>query len=481
MSAALQNLQNLVGQPYKHGFVTDIESDVAPKGLNENTIRMISAKKNEPEWLLEFRLKSYQAWLKMEEPKWPNVHYPKIDFQAISYYAAPKQKPKLKSMDEVDPELLRTFEKLGVPLHERMALAGVAVDVIFDSVSVATTYKHKLAEVGVIFCSMSEAVLEHPALVKKYLGTVVPTGDNYYAALNSAVFTDGSFCFIPKGVKCPMDLSTYFRINTEESGQFERTLIIAEEGASVSYLEGCTAPAFSTNQLHAAVVELVALDNADIKYSTVQNWYAGDENGVGGIYNFVTKRGLAKGVNSRISWTQVETGSAITWKYPSVVLRGDNSVGEFYSVAVTNHLQQADTGTKMIHIGKNTRSTIVSKGISAGRSNNSYRGLVRIAPTAAGARNYSQCDSMLIGDQSGANTFPYIQVRNNTAQVEHEASTSKIGEDQLFYFAQRGIGAEAAVSMIINGFCKDVFQQLPMEFAVEATKLLGFKLEGSVG
>ena len=481
MSAALQNLQNLVGQPYKHGFVTDIESDVAPKGLNENTIRMISAKKNEPEWLLEFRLKSYQAWLKMEEPKWPNVHYPKIDFQAISYYAAPKQKPKLKSMDEVDPELLRTFEKLGVPLHERMALAGVAVDVIFDSVSVATTYKHKLAEVGVIFCSMSEAVLEHPALVKKYLGTVVPTGDNYYAALNSAVFTDGSFCFIPKGVKCPMDLSTYFRINTEESGQFERTLIIAEEGASVSYLEGCTAPAFSTNQLHAAVVELVALDNADIKYSTVQNWYAGDENGVGGIYNFVTKRGLAKGVNSRISWTQVETGSAITWKYPSVVLRGDNSVGEFYSVAVTNHLQQADTGTKMIHIGKNTRSTIVSKGISAGRSNNSYRGLVRIAPTAARARNYSQCDSMLIGDQSGANTFPYIQVRNNTAQVEHEASTSKIGEDQLFYFAQRGIGAEAAVSMIINGFCKDVFQQLPMEFAVEATKLLGFKLEGSVG
>ena len=474
-------LEKLISQPYKHGFVTAIESDVAPKGLNENTIRMISAKKNEPEWLLDFRLKSYQAWLKMEEPKWPNVHYPKIDFQAISYYAAPKQKAKLKSMDEVDPELLRTFEKLGVPLHERMALAGVAVDVIFDSVSVATTYKHKLAEVGVIFCSMSEAVLEHPELVQKYLGTVVPTGDNYYAALNSAVFTDGSFCFIPKGVKCPMDLSTYFRINTEESGQFERTLIIAEEGASVSYLEGCTAPAFSTNQLHAAVVELVALDNADIKYSTVQNWYSGDENGVGGIYNFVTKRGLAKGVNSRISWTQVETGSAITWKYPSVILRGDNSVGEFYSVAVTNHLQQADTGTKMIHIGKNTRSTIVSKGISAGRSNNSYRGLVRIAPTAAGARNYSQCDSMLIGDQAGANTFPYLQVRNHTAKVEHEASTSKIGEDQLFYFAQRGIGAEAAVSMIINGFCKDVFQQLPMEFAVEATKLLSFKLEGSVG
>ncbi len=474
-------LQNLVNQPYKHGFVTDIESDVAPKGLNEDTIRMISAKKNEPEWLLEFRLKSYAAWLEMEEPTWPNVHFPKIDYQAISYYAAPKQKPRLKSMDEVDPELLRTFEKLGVPLHERMALAGVAVDVIFDSVSVATTYKHKLAEVGVIFCSMSEAVLEHPELVQKYLGTVVPTGDNFYAALNSAVFTDGSFCFIPKGVKCPMDLSTYFRINTEETGQFERTLIIAEEGASVSYLEGCTAPAFSTNQLHAAVVELVALDNADIKYSTVQNWYAGDENGIGGVYNFVTKRGLAKGVNSRISWTQVETGSAITWKYPSVILRGDNSVGEFYSVAVTNHLQQADTGTKMIHIGKNTRSTIVSKGISAGRSNNSYRGLVKIAPTAANARNYSQCDSMLIGDQSGANTFPYIQVRNNTSQVEHEASTSKIGEDQLFYFAQRGIGAEAAVSMIINGFCKDVFQQLPMEFAVEATKLLSFKLEGSVG
>jgi Fe-S cluster assembly protein SufB len=474
-------LKNIVNQPYKHGFVTDIESDVAPKGLNENTIRMISAKKNEPEWLLEFRLKSYKAWLEMEEPTWPNVHFPKIDYQAISYYAAPKQKPKLKSMDEVDPELLRTFEKLGVPLHERMALAGVAVDVIFDSVSVATTYKHKLAEVGVIFCSMSEAVQEHPELVQKYLGTVVPTGDNFYAALNSAVFTDGSFCFIPKGVKCPMDLSTYFRINTEETGQFERTLIIAEEGASVSYLEGCTAPAFSSNQLHAAVVELVALDNADIKYSTVQNWYAGDENGVGGVYNFVTKRGLAKGVNSRISWTQVETGSAITWKYPSVILRGDNSVGEFYSVAVTNHHQQADTGTKMIHIGKNTRSTIVSKGISAGRSNNSYRGLVRIAPTAAGARNYSQCDSMLIGDQSGANTFPYIQVKNNRAIVEHEASTSKIGEDQLFYFAQRGIGAEAAVSMIINGFCKDVFQQLPMEFAVEATKLLSFKLEGSVG
>ena len=474
-------LENLVNQPYKHGFVTNIETDVAPKGLNTDTIRMISAKKKEPEWLLEFRLKSYEAWLKMEEPGWQNVHHPKIDFQAISYYAAPKQKPKLKSMDEVDPELLRTFEKLGVPLHERMALAGVAVDVIFDSVSVATTYKHKLAEVGIIFCSMSEAVTDHPELIQKYLGTVIPTSDNFYAALNSAVFTDGSFCYIPKGVKCPMDLSTYFRINTEESGQFERTLIVAEEGASVSYLEGCTAPAFSSNQLHAAVVELVALDNADIKYSTVQNWYAGDENGIGGIYNFVTKRGLAKGVNSRISWTQVETGSAITWKYPSCVLLGDNSVGEFYSVAVTNHYQQADTGTKMIHIGKNTRSTIVSKGISAGHSNNSYRGLVKVAASATGARNYSQCDSMLVGQQSGAHTFPYIQVANSSSQIEHEASTSKIGEDQLFYFAQRGIDAETAVSMIINGFCKDVFQQLPMEFAVEATALLSFKLEGSVG
>ncbi|MEI2656848.1 MAG: Fe-S cluster assembly protein SufB [Nitrosomonas sp.] len=474
-------LQSLVNQPYKHGFVTEIESDIAPKGLNEDTIRLISAKKNEPEWLLSFRLKAYQKWLTMTEPDWQNVQYPKIDFQAISYYSAPKPKKKLASMDEVDPELLRTFEKLGVPMHERAALAGVAVDVIFDSVSVATTYKQKLAEVGIIFCSISEAVHNHPELIQKYLGSVVPVGDNYFAALNSAVFTDGSFCFIPKGVKCPMDLSTYFRINTESSGQFERTLIVAEEGASVSYLEGCTAPKFDTNQLHAAVVELIALDDADIKYSTVQNWYAGDENGVGGIYNFVTKRGLAKGKNSRISWTQVETGSAITWKYPSCILRGDNSVGEFYSVAVTNNYQQADTGTKMIHLGKNTRSTIVSKGISAGHSNSSYRGLVRIAPTADGARNYSQCDSMLIGDQCGAHTFPYIQVRNNSAKVEHEASTSKIGEDQLFYFSQRGIDAEEAVSMIINGFCKDVFQQLPMEFAVEATKLLSFKLEGSVG
>ncbi len=473
-------IQNLVNQPYKHGFVTDIESDVVAKGLNEDVIRLISAKKGEPEWLLEFRLKAYRHWLTMTEPAWPNVKYPKIDFQDISYFSAPKPK-KLASMDEVDPELLRTFEKLGVPMNERQALAGVAVDVIFDSVSVATTYKKKLAEVGVIFCSFSEAVKAHPELVRKYLGSVVPAGDNFYAALNSAVFTDGSFCFIPKGVRCPMELSTYFRINTQESGQFERTLIVAEEGAHVSYLEGCTAPKFDTNQLHAAVVELVTLDNAEIKYSTVQNWYAGDENGKGGIYNFVTKRGLCKGVNSKISWTQVETGSAITWKYPSCILLGDNSVGEFYSVALTNHYQQADTGTKMIHIGRNTRSKIISKGISAGVSNNSYRGLVKIGAKAQGARNFSQCDSMLIGDKCGANTFPYIQVNNSTAKVEHEASTSKIGEDQLFYFASRGIGAEDAVSMIINGFVQDVFVQLPMEFAVEATKLLGLKLEGSVG
>ncbi len=473
-------LQNLVNQPYRHGFVTEIESDVAPKGLGEDTIRLISTKKNEPQWLLDFRLQAYRNWLAMDEPRWPNVKYPKIDFQAITYYSAPKPK-KLESIDQVDPELLRTFEKLGVPMNERAALAGVAVDVVFDSVSVATTYKERLAEVGILFCSISEAVQKYPDLVRKYLGTVVPSSDNYYAALNSAVFTDGSFCFIPKGVKCPMDLSTYFRINTQDSGQFERTLIVAEEGASVSYLEGCTAPKFDTNQLHAAVVELVALDRADIKYSTVQNWYAGDENGVGGIYNFVTKRGLCKGVDSRISWTQVETGSAITWKYPSCVLLGDNSIGEFYSVALTNNHQQADTGTKMVHIGRNTRSTIVSKGISAGQSNNSYRGLVKIGPKAEGARNYSQCDSMLIGDRCGANTFPYIDVQNPAATVEHEASTSKIGEDQLFYFAQRGIGTEEAVSMIINGFCKTVFQQLPMEFAVEATKLLGLKLEGSVG
>jgi len=473
-------IEQLVNQPYKHGFVTDIESETAPKGLSEDTIRLISARKGEPQWLLDFRLAAYRHWLTMIEPVWANVHYPKIDFQNISYYSAPKPK-KLKSMDEVDPELLKTFEKLGVPMNERAALAGVAVDVIFDSVSVATTYKAKLAEVGIIFCSISEAVRDHPELVRKYMGSVVPAGDNYYAALNSAVFTDGSFCFIPRGVKCPMELSTYFRINTQDSGQFERTLIVAEEGASVSYLEGCTAPKFDTNQLHAAVVELVALDNADIKYSTVQNWYAGDENGVGGIYNFVTKRGLCQGANSRISWTQVETGSAITWKYPSCVLLGENSVGEFYSVALTNHYQQADTGTKMIHIGRNTRSTIISKGISAGRSSNSYRGLVKVGAQAVGARNFSQCDSMLIGPRCSASTFPYIDVRNSTAMVEHEASTSRIGEDQLFYFRQRGIGTEDAVSMIINGFCRQVFQQLPMEFAVEATKLLGIKLEGSVG
>ena len=478
MSAALQNLVN---QPYKHGFVTDIESEVVPKGLSEDVIRMISAKKNEPEWLLEFRLTAYRHWLTMKEPEWANVSYPKIDFQEIIYFAQPKPKKKLASMDEVDPELRRTFEKLGVPLHEQKMMSGVAVDVIFDSVSVTTTYKAKLAEVGIIFCSFSEAVHEYPELVKQYLGSVVPSGDNFYAALNSAVFTDGSFCFIPKGTKCPMDLSTYFRINTEGSGQFERTLIVAEEGASVCYLEGCTAPQFDTNQLHAAVVELVALDNADIKYSTVQNWYAGDENGKGGIYNFVTKRGLCKGVNSKISWTQVETGSAITWKYPSCVLLGDNSTGEFYSVALTNHLQQADTGTKMIHVGKNTRSKIISKGISAGRSSNCYRGQVKVGSRATGARNYSQCDSMLLGDRCAASTFPTIDVQNTTATIEHEASTSKIGEDQMFFFAQRGIGSEEAISMIINGFCKDVFVHLPMEFAVEATKLLGLKLEGSVG
>lgn len=474
-------LENLVNQPYKHGFVTDIESDVVAKGLNEDVIKLISLKKQEPEWLLEFRLQAYRHWLTMNEPEWAGVKYPKIDFQNISYYSAPKIKKKLKSLSEVDPELLRTFEKLGVPITEQRALAGVAMDIIFDSVSVTTTYKARLAEVDIIFCSFSEAVRDHPELVRKYLGSVVTPSDNYYAALNSAVFTDGSFCFIPKGVRCPMELSTYFRINTQESGQFERTLIVAEEGSHVSYLEGCTAPKFDTNQLHAAVVELVALDNAEIKYSTVQNWYSGDENGVGGIYNFVTKRGLCKGVNSKISWTQVETGSAITWKYPSCVLLGDNSVGEFYSVALTNHHQQADTGTKMIHIGRNTRSNIISKGISAGVSNNSYRGLVKIGAKAEGSRNHSQCDSMLIGSKCSANTFPYIQVNNNTAQVEHEASTSKIGEDQLFYFSQRGIGAEEAISMIINGFCKDVFSQLPMEFAVEATKLLGLKLEGSIG
>jgi Fe-S cluster assembly protein SufB len=474
-------LHNLVNQPYKHGFVTDIETEAVAMGLNEDVIRLISKKKNEPEWLLEFRLGAYRHWLTMVEPAWANVSYPRIDFQEIIYFAQPKPKKQLASLDEVDPELRRTFEKLGVPLHEQKLMTGVAVDVIFDSVSVTTTYKAKLAEIGIIFCSFSEAVHEHPEMVKQYLGSVVPSGDNFYAALNSAVFTDGSFCYIPKGTKCPMDLSTYFRINTEGSGQFERTLIIAEEGSSVCYLEGCTAPQFDTNQLHAAVVELVALDNADIKYSTVQNWYAGDENGKGGIYNFVTKRGLCKGINSKISWTQVETGSAITWKYPSCVLLGDNSIGEFYSVALTNHLQQADTGTKMIHVGKNTRSKIISKGISAGRSSNCYRGQVKVGSRAKGARNYSQCDSMLIGDRCAASTFPTIDVQNTTATIEHEASTSKIGEDQMFFFAQRGIGSEDAISMIINGFCKDVFVHLPMEFAVEATKLLGLKLEGSVG
>jgi Fe-S cluster assembly protein SufB len=475
------SVKTLVNQPYKYGFVTDIESDTIAAGLNEDIVRLISAKKNEPEFLLNFRLKAYRQWLKMEEPTWPHVHYPAIDYQNIIYYSAPKLQEKKGSLDEVDPTLLDTFEKLGIPLSEQKRLANVAVDAVFDSVSVATTFKEKLAEDGVIFCSISEAVKDHPELIEKYLGSVVPVGDNFFAALNSAVFSDGSFVYIPKGVKCPMDLSTYFRINNGDSGQFERTLIVAEEGSSVTYLEGCTAPMFDTNQLHAAVVELVALDNADIKYSTVQNWFAGDENGKGGIYNFVTKRGLCKGINSKISWTQVETGSAITWKYPSCVLVGDNSVGEFYSVALTNNMQQADTGTKMVHIGKNTRSTIISKGISTGKSSNSYRGLVKMGPKAQGSRNYSQCDSMLIGNTSQANTFPYIQVDNNTAKVEHEASTSKIGEDQLFYLTQRGISEEDAVSMIISGFCKDVFNELPMEFAAEADKLLSLKLEGSVG
>jgi Fe-S cluster assembly protein SufB len=472
----------LVNQPYKYGFVTDIEADTIPRGLSEDIVRLISAKKNEPEFMLEFRLKAYRQWLKMTEPDWSGLKYPPIDYQNIIYYSAPKQsKKKLNSLDEVDPTLLETFEKLGIPLNEQKRLANVAVDAIFDSVSVATTFKEKLAKDGVIFGSFSDALQEHPELIKKYLGSVVPIADNYFAALNAAVFSDGSFVYIPKGVKCPMELSTYFRINNGDSGQFERTLIVAEEGSYVSYLEGCTAPMYDSNQLHAAVVELVALDNAEIKYSTVQNWYAGDVNGKGGIYNFVTKRGLCQGVNSKISWTQVETGSAITWKYPSCVLVGDNSVGEFYSVALTNNMQQADTGSKMVHVGKNTRSTIISKGISAGKSSNSYRGLVKMNPTAKGARNYSQCDSMLIGDNASANTFPYIQVQNHTAKVEHEASTSKIGEDQLFYFTQRGISAEDAISMMISGFCKDVFNQLPMEFALEADKLLSLKLEGSVG
>ncbi|MDP5019040.1 Fe-S cluster assembly protein SufB [Anabaena sp. UHCC 0187] len=476
------SVTTLVNQPYKYGFVTDIEADTIPRGLSEDVVRLISAKKNEPEFMLEYRLRAYHQWLKMTEPTWSHVQYPPINYQDIIYYSAPKQKKaKLNSLDEVDPTLLETFAKLGIPLNEQKRLTNVAVDAIFDSVSVATTYKEKLAKEGVIFCSFSEALQEHPELIKKYLGSVVPIADNYFAALNAAVFSDGSFVYIPKGLKCPMELSTYFRINTGDTGQFERTLIVAEEGSYVSYLEGCTAPMYDSNQLHAAVVELVALDNAEIKYSTVQNWYAGDVNGKGGIYNFVTKRGLCQGVNSKISWTQVETGSAITWKYPSCVLIGDNSVGEFYSVALTNNMQQADTGSKMIHVGKNTRSTIISKGISAGKSSNSYRGLVKINPTAKGARNYSQCDSMLIGDNAQANTFPYIQVQNNTGKVEHEASTSKIGEDQLFFFAQRGISSEDAISMMISGFCKDVFNQLPMEFAVEADKLLSLKLEGSVG
>jgi Fe-S cluster assembly protein SufB len=478
----MSSIEILANREYKYGFVTDIESDTIPRGLDEETVRLISAKKNEPEWMLEFRLKAYRQWLTMKEPKhWPNLKYPEVNYQEIIYYSAPKQKATKASLDEVDPELLRTFEKLGIPLQEQKQLANVAVDAVFDSVSVATTYKEKLKKHGVIFCSFTEAIKDYPELVKKYLGSVVPIGDNYFAALNSAVFSDGSFVFVPKGVHCPMELSTYFRINNQESGQFERTLVVAEEGAYVSYLEGCTAPKFDKNQLHAAVVELVALDDAEIKYSTVQNWYAGDEEGKGGIYNFVTKRGKCAGRNSKISWTQVETGSAITWKYPSCILLGDNSIGEFYSVALTNHAQQADTGTKMIHIGKNTRSTIISKGISAGKSNNSYRGLVKVMPKAEGARNYTQCDSMLIGQKCGANTFPYIEVMNNTSRVEHEASTSKISEEQLFYLQQRGLSQEDAVSLIINGFCKDVFLQLPMEFAVEATRLLGLKLEGSVG
>ncbi|HXX46182.1 MAG TPA: Fe-S cluster assembly protein SufB [Candidatus Acidoferrales bacterium] len=478
-------IRELAQQEYKWGFVTDIGEDRAPKGLNEEIIRFISAKKNEPEFMLEWRLKAYRHWETLEkaqaEPKWANIHYPPINYQDISYYSAPKQKPSLKSLDELDPEILRTYEKLGIPLAEQKMLAGVAVDAVFDSVSVATTFKEKLAEAGVIFCSFSEAVQKHPDLVKKYLGTVVPYTDNFFATLNSAVFSDGSFVYVPKGVRCPMELSTYFRINAAETGQFERTLIVADEGASVSYLEGCTAPIRDENQLHAAVVELIALDDAQIKYSTVQNWYPGDKNGKGGIYNFVTKRGACRGKNSKISWTQVETGSAITWKYPSCILQGENSVGEFYSVALTNNYQQADTGTKMLHIGKNTRSTIVSKGISAGHGQNTYRGQVAIMKGATGARNYTQCDSLLIGDKCGAHTFPYIEVKNSTARMEHEASTSKIGEDQLFYLRQRGLKAEDAVSMIVNGFCRRVFRELPMEFAVEAQKLLSVSLEGSVG
>src|SRR3989339_391900 len=474
-------IEQLANQEYKYGFVTDIESDSLPLGLNEEIISKLSVIKHEPAFMLELRLKAYRHWLSMEEPHWANVKYSPIDYQNISYYSAPKKKPQLNSLDEVDPELVRTFEKLGISLEEQKRLSGVAVDAVFDSVSVATTFKEKLSELGIIFCSMSEAIQDHSDLVQKYLGRVVPYTDNFFASLNSAVFSDGSFVYIPKGVRCPMELSTYFRINAANTGQFERTLIIADEGAYVSYLEGCTAPMRDENQLHAAVVELVAHDDAQIKYSTVQNWYPGDEDGKGGIYNFVTKRGACRGRNSKISWTQVETGSAITWKYPSCILQGDNSVGEFYSIAVTNNMQQADTGTKMIHIGKNTRSTIVSKGISAGKSNNSYRGLVRIGKNAEGARNYTQCDSMLMGDRCGAHTFPYIEVENNTAKVEHEATTSKVGEDQIFYLNQRGITSEDAVNMIVNGFCKEVFNNLPMEFAVEAQKLLAISLEGSVG
>lgn len=486
MAEQNQILEDHISSDYKYGFVSDIDTEFAPQGLTEDTVRFISAKKNEPEWMLEFRLKAFRYWLTMEEPKhWAHLDYPKVDFQAISYYAAPKKKASLESLDQVDPELLKTFEKLGISLEEQKRLTGVeskiAVDAVIDSVSVKTTFKEVLAEKGVIFCSFSEAVQEHPELVKQYMGSVVPYTDNFYAALNSAVFSDGSFCYIPKGVRCPMELSTYFRINSAGTGQFERTLIIADEGAYVSYLEGCTAPQRDENQLHAAVVEIVAQKDGEVKYSTVQNWYPGDKNGKGGIYNFVTKRGICAGSNSKISWTQVETGSAITWKYPSVILKGDNSVGEFYSVAVTNNMQQADTGTKMQHIGKNTRSTIISKGISAGKSQNSYRGLVRIAKGAKNARNFSQCDSLLMGDKCGAHTFPYIEIHDKSAIVEHEATTSKIGEDQIFYCNQRGINTEKAIGLIVNGYCKEVLNQLPMEFAVEAQKLLSVSLEGSVG
>ncbi len=481
MTTATRAIEELASREYQYGFVTDVEAETVPKGLNEEVVRLISEKKREPAWLLEWRLKAYRAWLTMIEPTWQNVRYPAIDYQDIIYYSAPKKKPTLNSLDEVDPEIRATFEKLGIPLEEQKLFAGVAVDAVFDSVSVGTTFKKKLGDLGIIFCSFSEAVEEHPALVRKYLGTVVPYTDNFFATLNSAVFSDGSFAYIPKGVRCPMELSTYFRINAQNTGQFERTLIVADEGAHVSYLEGCTAPMRDENQLHAAVVELVALDNATIKYSTIQNWYPGDKNGKGGIFNFVTKRGKAAGVNSKITWTQVETGSAITWKYPGCILQGDNSIGEFYSVATTNNWQQADTGTKMIHIGRNTKSTIVSKGISAGHGQNTYRGMVKIGNKAHGARNYSQCDSLLIGDQCGAHTFPYLEIKNTSARVEHEASTSKIDEDQIFYCRQRGLSSEDAVNLIVNGFCREVFRELPMEFAVEAQKLLSVSLEGSVG